>query len=217
VQIGGARATLGLVVTGFSSFLGPPTVFADLADSRKFLPYPDGRVGFVAVKLDQDAEATDIKRALQSRFAQVSVFTREEFSNRSRVFWLTKTGAGAALLLAAILGFLIGLSVVAQTIYTLTAENVGEYTTLKAMGATNAYVRSIVLMQSLLCVSVGGALGLLMVAPLASAAQSMVTWIAVPAWIYVLVSLILMLLSICAGLIAARPATSVDPARAFYA
>ena len=217
VQVGGSRAHLAFTTRNFSSFHGSPIVFADIADSRKFLPYPEERISFITLKLEPAANAREVQAALQSRFPNVSVFTQSEFSWRSRAFWLTKTGAGAALLLAAALGFLIGLSVVAQTIYSLSADSVEEYAMLKAMGAENAYVRSVVLTQSLICGVAGGAIGLSLVGPFASAARSIVSWIAVPSWMYLLVVLILALLSVSAGLIAARPATSAEPARVFRA
>jgi putative ABC transport system permease protein len=217
VQVGGSRAHLAFTIRDFSSFVGSPMVFADIADSRRFLLYPEERISFVTLKLHPDAKARAVKAALQSRFPNVSVFTRREFSWRSRTFWLTKTGAGAALSLAAALGFLIGLSVVAQTIYSLSADSVEEYAMLKAMGADNGYVRSIVLTQSLICGVAGGAIGLSLVGPFSSAVRPMVSWIAVPSWMYLLVVVILALLSISAGLIAARPATSAEPARVFRA
>jgi putative ABC transport system permease protein len=138
-------------------------------------------------------------------------------SARSRLFWLVKTGAGGALTLAAILGFCIGLVLVAQTIYSITADNIEEYATLKAMGASNRDVHMVVLVQSLVCGMVGGIVGLILVDPFATAIRPLVTWIAVPGWIYLVVALALVFLCIAASLIAARPAVAIDPGRVFRA
>jgi len=54
------------------------------------------------------------------------------------------TGAGVAVLLAAVLGLVVGVVVVAQTIYATTMDHIREYGTLKAMGATNGYLYRVI-------------------------------------------------------------------------
>ena len=96
--------------------------------------------------------------------------------------------------IAAILGFGIGLVLVAQAIYSITAENIEEYATMKAMGASNGDVHTVVLVQSLICGIVGGLFGLLVVAPFATVLRLMVSWLSVPYWMYFVVAAALALL-----------------------
>jgi len=49
------------------------------------------------------------------------------------------TGAGLAVLTAALMGLVVGVAVVAQTICAATMDHVREYGTLKGVGATNGY------------------------------------------------------------------------------
>ena len=58
------------------------------------------------------------------------------------------TGAGITVLIAAGLGMLVGVVVVAQTIYAATVDHIREYGTLKAMGATNGYIYRVILQQA---------------------------------------------------------------------
>src|SRR2546430_11176319 len=97
---------------------------------------------------------------MSQHLTEVDVLTREEFAHKSRVYWTVKTGAGGAIVTAAVLGFLIGLVVVSQTIYASTMENIEEYATLKALGATQGFVARIVLAQALICGVAGSMLGL---------------------------------------------------------
>lgn len=217
VQVSRRDADLAIETRGFASFLGTPFVFGDFSDIRRFLPYDRNTVSFVTVRTHPDVPVQDVRDALRSRFPSVSIWTAEEFSWRSRLFWLVQTGAGGALSLAALLGFLIGLSVVAQTIYSLTAESVEEFATLKAMGASNGYLFSIVLTQSLLCGLVGSVVGLAGVHPFASLAQSIVTWMVVPGWMYGVVLSAIAILCTAAAWVAANPAISAEPARVFRA
>lgn len=217
VQISGRRGQLLAKVEGFSSFVGSPYLFSTYADARRYLGLERTQVSFVLLRVAPDHHPIAIRDALRQRFPDVDVWTRSEMSAKSRQFWLVQTGAGGALTLAAILGFGIGLVLVAQIIYSITAENIEEFATLKAMGASNYDVRIVVLVQSLVCGILGGAVGLALVGPFATAIRPVVTWITVPVWIYFIVAGVLAILCVGAALIAARPAVTVDPGRVFRA
>ena len=104
---------------------------------------------------------------------------------------------------------------VAQTIYSITAENVEEFATMKAMGASRFDVQFVVLPnRSFAALSAepwGSCRG-----PYVTASRSIVTWLAVPYWMYLFVRRLLMLCAL-ASLIAVRPAIAVDPGRVFRA
>jgi putative ABC transport system permease protein len=217
VQVSGRRAVVAGTVEGFSTFLGAAMVFADIPDARRYLRYPGTMVSFIPVRVKESADKEAVRNALRKRFTEVEAWTIGEFSWRSRVYWLIKTGAGAALSLAAVLGFAIGLSVIGQTIYGLTAERVEEFATLKATGATDEYIRSVVLLQAIICGVVGGTAGLGAIRPFVALARDLVSWIVVPGWMYFVVILATGLLCVLGALIAVRPALSVEPGRVFRA
>ena len=70
------------------------------------------------------------------------------------------TGAGIAVLMAAVLGLVVGMAVVAQTIYATTMDHIREYGTLKAMGAPNSYVLGVILQQAAIAAAMGYVIGM---------------------------------------------------------
>jgi putative ABC transport system permease protein len=216
-QVGFQKSYLFAKTKGFASFIGTPLVFSDYTDVRRFLRLERMQASFIVLNVKPGHDPRIVRDALRARFADVDVWTQSELAKRSRLFWLIQTGAGAALLLAGILGFGIGLVLVAQTIYSITAENVEEFATMKAMGGSRYDVQFVVLLQSIICGILGGAVGLLLVEPYVSASRSIVTWLAVPAWMYLFVSAALLMLCVLASLIAVRPALNIDPGRVFRA
>ena len=70
------------------------------------------------------------------------------------------TGAGVAVLMAAVLGLIVGIAVVAQTIYATTMDHIREYGTLKAMGAPNRYVLGVIMQQAAIAAVMGYAIGM---------------------------------------------------------
>ena len=78
----------------------------------------------------------------------------------TQVYWMFSTGAGIAVLLAAVLGLVVGVVVVAQTIYATTVDHIREYGTLKAMGATNRYLYTVIIQQAVISALIGYTLGM---------------------------------------------------------
>jgi putative ABC transport system permease protein len=116
-----------------------------------------------------------------------------------------------------VLGFLIGLVVVSQTVYANTMENIEEYATLKALGASQSFVARIVLTQALICGALGSVLGLLAVVPCIGYAKSLIPWIYTPWWL--LLVMVLPSLAMCslASIASVRSALTVEPGRVFRA
>jgi putative ABC transport system permease protein len=152
---------------------------------------------------------------LQLALPSTDVWTSNGFSWQTRVYWLLTTGAGSALLLAAVLGLVVGLVIVSQTLYSATVERQEEYATIRAMGASDRYLKSIILQQAL----VSGALGYIF----GTAAALMIAWIVqggsaalILSYQLVLVlGLVTMTMCVAASLISIRKVLSVDAASVF--
>src|SRR5207244_9457873 len=78
----------------------------------------------------------------------MSVFTRDEFSLRSRMHCVTKTKGGLARGYAAALGLLVGLVVTSQTLYAATMASMREYAILLALGIPRWRLRWTVVTQA---------------------------------------------------------------------
>src|SRR5437588_253102 len=63
-----------------------------------------------------------------------AVYTREEFSTSTRMYWLTKTQAGTATGWTAALSLLVGTVITSQILYGATASYRREYAVLRALG-----------------------------------------------------------------------------------
>lgn len=217
IQINRRRAHVAGQVQGFSSFLGCPYVFASYADAVRYMGLEADESMYILLRLLPGYSVERVKRQVQARLPDVDVLTRDEFAHRSQIYWISKTGAGGGILAAAILGFLVGLVIVSQTIYATTMENLEEFATLKALGASKSYVMKIVLSQALICGVIGTAIGLAATFPLVSQAQLAIPWIQTPWWLPV--GMIAPSLAMCclAALVSIRAALNVEPARVFRA
>lgn len=217
VEINRHRASIEREITGYGAFLGVPFLFTSYRNAIRYMDFGPEQSMYILLRVDKNYSVSQVQQDLRQKLPEVDVMTRSEFAHKSRMYWTIKTGAGGAILTAAVLGFLIGLVVVSQTIYANTMENIEEYATLKALGASRSFVARIVLTQALICGVIGSILGLLAVLPSINYAQSLIPWIYAPWWLPV--AMVAPGLAMCslASIVSVRSALTVEPGRVFRA
>jgi putative ABC transport system permease protein len=217
VELNQRRAIVEHTVEGFSSFFGSPYAFASYPDAADYLRLDGEKTMFLLVRVATGYQVETVRRNLQTRLPETDVWTREEFAQRARAYWLKQTGSGRAILLSGLLGFLVGLVVVSQTIYSTTLDNLEEFATLKAIGASQRFVQSVVLTQAIVSGIVGSLTGLAITFPLLKLARHSIPWIHTPWWLPVGMIFVSLLMCSLASVVSIRKAVSVEPARVFRA
>lgn len=214
--IGGQRAVAVRHVRGFGSFLGSPYVFTNYRDARRMLSMRAEETSFLVVHARHGAPIDRLVGALRQRLPEADVLSREEFSRRSAIFWLVQTGAGGGILVAAILGFIVGFAITSQTFYATTMERVDEFATLKAIGTPNRTLAAIVAIQATLLGAVGAALGAVATTPIVSLVRSaVVPWIETPWFLFVAGPALGMAMSVLGSLASIRRVARVDAVLVF--
>ena len=119
--------------------------------------------GHEVIGYDPRPEVTDVPTLaarIRERVPEVEVYDRQTYSNICMEYWLTRTGIGISFGLATLLGLLVGLIMVAQTLHASVNERIKEFATLKAMGAADDYVARFLVAQALGNAFIGSVLGL---------------------------------------------------------
>jgi putative ABC transport system permease protein len=112
------------------------------------------------VQLAPGSDLPTVQKALAARLPDTEILTHEAFRQRSLDYWLFETGAGSALIAGAILGIIVGVVIVAQTLYASTKDHLNEFATLRALGASAGYIHRVILMQAVLSALIGYMLGM---------------------------------------------------------
>jgi putative ABC transport system permease protein len=108
---------------------------------------------FLLVRVSKGQSPLVVAERIRSRVRDVTVQTREEFSLQERQ--VVKDMSTDVVIIMNLIGFLIGLAVMALTIYTSTLSRRREYGMLKALGARNRDLYLTVLAQALISVLLG--------------------------------------------------------------
>lgn len=161
-EINGIRAKVVALSDGIRSFTTLPYVFASLGRARSLLSVEPDQATYLLVDLKPGADIDRVSQALRKRLPDAEVLTHAEFRNRGLNYWLFQTGAGAALIAGAVLGLIVGLVIVAQTLYASTKDHLNEFATMRALGSSAGYIQRIILMQAVMSAVLGYSLGIVL-------------------------------------------------------
>lgn len=215
VEIAGHRARVVAFSEGIRSFTTEPFVFTSAENAHDFGSIADDRVQFLLVKIAPGVDVKTVRQNIAEHVRGVSVYTTSEFGRMTRHYWTFTTGAGIAILLAAVLGLVVGFVVVAQTIYATTVDHIKEFGTLKAMGAPNSCVYKVILIQAGIAAILGYAMGLLASLVVVRYAQPAGAPILINGEIVFSTFVITVLMCVGAGLVSINKVTRLDPAIVF--
>src|SRR5215471_19242753 len=220
-QVGDYREFAGnrLKIIGISkdarSFTTTPISFMDFDLAQRTISTLANRTSYILVKLSPGTDAEAVRAEIKRRLPFNDVFTRREWANRSRSYWIVSTGLGLNMFITVFLGCLVGVVVVAQTLYTSTMEHLKEFGTVKAIGGGNSDIYGILMRQATISALVGfvfGAIPSYLVGKLVLKAD--LKLIIPPAlWTGVFVGTIAMCLA--ASLLSFRKVATIDPALVF--
>jgi putative ABC transport system permease protein len=118
-----------------------------------------GKTQYILVKLQPGADAQAVAGEIRRRLPWNDVYRKDDWARRSRAYWVVSTGLGMNMGITVFLGVLVGIVVVAQTLYTSAVEHVKEFGTVKAIGGSNWDIYRILGEQALIAALVGFAVG----------------------------------------------------------
>ncbi len=145
---------------GIRSFTTSPYVFTTFKNAQNMVNLKERDTVFILVKASPGTNVDQLAELLSARLHDVDVLRTDTFSGKTRSYWMFTTGAGVSVLIAAVLGLVVGIVVVTQTIYATTMDHIREYGTLKAIGAPNSYVYRVILEQAGIAAVIGFIMGM---------------------------------------------------------
>ncbi|MEM7553618.1 MAG: FtsX-like permease family protein [Cyanobacteria bacterium P01_A01_bin.84] len=117
---------------------------------------------YVLVKAKPGQDLQQLKRRLEAAIPETRAYTKKEMIGRIRNFWQQRTGIGFILGLGAVVGIIVGMVIVGQILYSSVSDHLKEFGTLKAMGASNKVIYSVIIEQALWMAILGYIPGMLL-------------------------------------------------------
>ena len=210
VEINDQRVRVVGISQGVRGFTTAPYIFTSYRAAQDLDPFSRDRTVFIVARVSDGYNSRDVATRLRE-IRDVDVYTRGDYSWKTRLYWTWETGIGVGFGLTVLMAIIVGVVVVSQTIYSATIEHLREFGTLKAIGATNRDVYAIILKQALINAVIGYGIGLAIT--LASVRVLGATGMVLVIPFTLMLALFLLTLAMCAtaSVVSVRKALKVDP------
>jgi putative ABC transport system permease protein len=158
LEINDHRATVVGICRTVRSFQWGPQVYTTHSRAVSFAPPQRKSLCFVLVKAKAGEDIPALCQRLRATTG-LEARTHEDFKNAIYDYFYFYTGIPINFGIAVLLGFIVGTAIAGQTFYNFTLDNLKHFGALKAMGAPNAMLLKMILLQSALVGAIGYGLG----------------------------------------------------------
>ena len=179
---------------------------------------PIDPVSFILIRAKPGQDLQALKRRLNSALPNTHAYTRAEIADSAHTYWQKRTGVGYILGLGAAVGMIVGMVIVSQILYSSVSDHLKEFGTLKAMGASDWTIYSVIVEQALWMAILGYIPGLIICIGVGSwtyTTQGIIILITPASAIAVLGITVVMCIG--SAIFAIQKVTRVDPAIVFKA
>jgi putative ABC transport system permease protein len=193
--------------------LAAPYLFCSVETAQELVTFVGrDQATFLLAKCKSPSDAESVAARLRRQYPDMAAYTKDEFSTRSRWYWLVATKTGIAIGGSALLGLLVGIIVTSQTLYAATAASLKEYATLRALGIPSWRIAMAVIEQSLWIGGAGVALALPIAFGLAELIEVLGARALLPPWLLGGSAAMTMGMAVGSGLLALRSLRLIEPA-----
>ena len=214
-EIARQRVRVVGITEGIRTFTQSPYLFTSYRNAQRYTLRDDTRTTYVLIKLEPGADPAAVRTALKRRLGEVDVWQRGDFEWQTVKYWLVTTGAGSALLMAAVLGLVVGVVIVGQTLYASTVDRIDEYATLRAMGAPRRYLYAIIMKQATISAFLGYITGMATTTLLVIGSRHSPIAISLPPWTLLLLAGLTLGMCLLGAVISIRRVMHIDPTSVF--
>lgn len=212
-ELSGKRVRIGGTVNGMRA-MGGANILTSLNTARRIDPnLRNDATDYFLARLRDPSRAELVRDQLQpaGSFKPFQVWTAEEFSIQSQVYWLFESGAGSGFLFSSALGLLVGIVITSQTLMAAIVAALREYATLRALGVSSSSLRAVILEQSFWVGLAGLVITAVVGALLVMAARHAHIALEVPVWGCLATGTLVLSIALLSGLSALRALNQAEP------
>ncbi len=208
------RVVVRAVSSTIARFPPRPLMYTTQSNFKRLAPGENRYITFIMVKGEKNISATALAQNISSQTG-LKAITSDAFKKETVKWFLINSEDVGDMLNMVILAMLVGFGVTGVMLYMFTYENLRQYAVLKAMGASNKQLVTMVFTQAFIGVIVGSGIGIGVSALLGESVASgdfpfRMMWFAP-----LLGFLGVLIVSITAALISVRPVLSMEPGIVF--
>lgn len=183
LEINNARAKVAAITKGFTGFVTNPYILTPIDSARTYTNTRDNFCSFFLVQAVPGTDLSALCAQIRTLVPDADVYLASELARRSQRYWMLRTGIGISFGVSTLLGLLVGLVMVGQSMYAQVLDHISDYATLKAIGARDGHVYRVLATQAMTIALIGTVLGLGVALVIEMLGSTPMAPIRVPLWL----------------------------------
>lgn len=214
LEINGKEAFIKLQTKNARSFSGA-LMYTSLSKARYYGGFPDHKISVIAVQVKPEYDVKQVIDNINATMYGVRAWDAQVLKNETISYITISSNIGTSVGSLVVFAIISGFFIIGLTLYSSALDRIKDYGTLKAIGATNGYIRRLILTQAFLFSIIGFVLayGLLELFRWGMEAVGMVFYFSLIQIFAMFV--ITLFISVGGSLFAIRKINSVEPAAVF--
>lgn len=214
IEINGKEAFIRLQTKNARGFAGS-FFYTTLSKARLFGNFPENKISAIAVQVRQGVDIAKVVDRINATIYGAKAWNAEELQRTTIKYITISSNIGTSIGSLVVFAFISGFFIIGLTLYSSALDRIKDYGTLKAMGATNGYVRRLILVQSFLFAIIGFVFALLLLFGFSKGVESAGLVVKFTAIELLGLFLVTFIISVGGSLFAIRKINSVEPASVF--
>ncbi|MBM3240848.1 FtsX-like permease family protein [Candidatus Poribacteria bacterium] len=213
-ELNGKRVRVRGITQNMQGFSGS-LLYTNLAKARELVNMDAERCSNLLIKVNDGVDINAMVVLLQQILPKADAVYSKKLSSQTKLYYLKNTGIGSSFGFTTLVGALIGVVIIALTMYTNVLNKTRDYAVLRALGARRRDVLYIVFMQSMYIALIGLLAGFTLLSLFLILAKNTGLPSYMPWWAALLHAVVTLFLCLLGSLIAMRRAIRIEPATAF--
>ena len=191
-----------------------PVVYTTYTRATQFAPQERKLLSFVLVKAAERQNLTELCDRIHATTG-LNAMTGPSFATATYNYFMQKTGIPINFGISVTLGFIVGTAIAGQTFFQFTHDNIRQFGALKAMGAGNALLLRMILLQAALVGGIGYGLGVGLAAFIGAMTKHTELAFMLPGWLLAFTAAAITLICMASALFSVRQVMTLEPAIVF--
>jgi len=213
-EVNEKRVRVKGITQNMRSFNGT-VLYTNLEKARELANMPMDRCSNLLVKVQEGVDVTDMALLLKRILPKADAVSSRELSRQTKLYYLQNTGIGFSFGFTTLVGTLVGVVVIALTMYTNVLNKIQDYAVLRALGARRKDILYIVFMQTMYIAAIGILLGFTLLSLFLTFTRDGSLPSYMPWWVPPVHAMFTIFLCLLGSVIAMRRAVHIEPATAF--
>lgn len=214
VEVNGNASIIKVKTKNVQAF-GGNYMYTNLSDARFYGNFPSSKVSIVSVQLNSDADVEKVANVINHSFNGVKAWKIGDLKDSTIKHLLGTTNMGLSFGTLVIFAIITGFFIIGLTLYTAVLDRLKDYGTYKAIGATNGYVRKLILTQALLFALIGFVIALILLFLFKIGVANAGLIIQISPTLIGFLAFVTLLISVGGSLFAIRKINKLEPASVF--